>query len=312
MATHEESSALATNLTSTSRIDPPHEVSSPAGEASLVETAPAAEPIAMGQPVTDEPSENQIRLQADQLASHLRKRQSELDHREAELNSRIARWEAESRSARLWMDERETEVASRSEELSKQQQEVERRLARLAAVEAAQAKGGRRSPADATAPGEQSATAAQYRLVLADLERKREAVQRRADHVDHCRASLIQLRDELTRMHRETLEIRLATEELWVQLSGAAPPAALTRSLGRIRTRLAEQYQQANAELAEQKTELESVRSQLIEQHETLRVQKQRFDQWLVHRQEELEQQASCLVAREQELIAREEAVAAA
>ena len=104
------------------------------------------------------------------------------------------------------------------------------------------------------------------------------------------------------RIHRETLEIRLATEELWVQLSGAAPPAALVRSLGRIRTKLADQYRQAGAELAEQKKELEAIRGQLNTQHEKLVEHKRRLEQWAAGRQEECEKQAARLVAREEQL----------
>ena len=107
-------------------------------------------------------------------------------------------------------------------------------------------------------------------------------------------------------MHRETLEIRLATEELWVQLSGAAPPAALTGSLGRIRTKLAEQYHHANAELAEQKKELETIRGQLLEQHKTVLDQKRRFEQWASGCQEECQRTASRLVARERQLYQEE------
>lgn len=297
-----ESSVEATNLTATNRIDPPHEAYS---------TVPAPDPSAVlppstATPVADEPAAEQIRLQADQLAAHLRSRQKELDHREAELNSRIARWESESRAARLWLDERDADVASRDDESARQQQEVEKRLARLAAAEAVLEKRGQQpgQPAgldENPAVGEQAAATQQQ--AMAELEQRRQAVQRRAEHVDQCRAALVQLRDELGRMHRETLEIRLATEELWVQLSGDAPPAALTRSLGRIRTKLAEQYRHANAELAEQRKELEAIRVQLVEQHAALAVEKRRFDEWIADRQQELDQQASRLVAREDELL---------
>ena len=104
-------------------------------------------------------------------------------------------------------------------------------------------------------------------------------------------------------MHRETLEIRLATEELWIKLSGAVPPAALTHSLGRIRNRLADQYRLANAELLEQKKELESIRDQLVEQYQKLVEQKQQFERWMDARQEESQQQASMLIAREQAIL---------
>ena len=142
----------------------------------------------------------------------------------------------------------------------------------------------------------------QIQQSTADLEQKRQAIQRRADHVDQCRTALEQLRAELGCIHRETLEIRLATEELWVQLSGAAPPAALVRSLGCIRAKLADQYRQANAELAEQKKELETMRAQLSIEHGKLVEHKRQFEQRAASRQEECEKQASRLVAREQQV----------
>ncbi len=328
--------------------------------------------------VADAPGAEQIHLQADQLAAHLRSRQKDLDYREAELNARLAKFESEGRAVRLWLAERETELATRGEKLTNrdeqvtrrskelvnreeelarrqrdllaEQQEASQRLSRLAAAEAAQEKRSsgaagrqeqesrrvtaalaarkkqldeaegrlveaqtetqhlreqlssqRQTLAEETAAMRQQ-MAAEHQRAMADLEQKRQAVQRRADHVDQSFAALKDLRAELGRMHRETLEIRLATEELWVQLSGAAPPAALTQSLGRIRSKLAEQYHQANAELVQQKKELEALRGQLLEQHETVVDQKRRFEQWATGCQEECQRAASRLVAREQQL----------
>jgi chromosome segregation ATPase len=107
-------------------------------------------------------------------------------------------------------------------------------------------------------------------------------------------------------MHRETLEIRLATEELWAELSGTAPAAALTRSLGRIRSRLAEHYRTANLELHQKKEELEQLRGQLSQQYEKLVRQKRNFDAWVAECREEVEQQAARLVARGEDLDRRE------
>jgi hypothetical protein len=143
----------------------------------------------------------------------------------------------------------------------------------------------------------------QKRQALAELEKKRQTLQRRGKHVDQCRAALLQLRSELQQMHRETLEIRLTTEELWIKLSSAAPPAALTHSLGRIRNRLADQYRLANAELIEKKTELESIRDQMVEQYGKFVEQKRQFEHWMECRHKESQQQASMLMAREQTLL---------
>jgi hypothetical protein len=134
------------------------------------------------------------------------------------------------------------------------------------------------------------------------LEKKRALLEGRAERVEKCRNALVQLRGELQRLHRETLEVRLATEELWAQLSGAAPPAALTRSLGRIRTQLADQYRTANAELLEQKKELESIRDQLAGQYEKLVEQKKVFERWADDRRQDAETQSARLIAREREI----------
>ena len=357
----------STNLTGTQRIDRPHQRRDATSESPSVAT-----------PLDVELDAEQIRRQADQLAAHLRTRQKELDARESELNSRIAKWESDARTSRLLLAERESdwaacgeqlarqqqelaaqceaianrqqEVAAREQAVSKQEQEVERRLARLAAAEAARQKQAaatimRQDPeqlrmAESLAARERQLNESEARLVeaqaetkklrkqllshqraldeeaaatrqrmalehrqaTADLQQQRQAVQRRADHVDHSRAALRQLRGELECMHRETLEIRLATEELWAQISGAAPSAAITQSLGRIRAKLAEQHQQANAEIADRKKELEAIRGQLARQHTTLVEQKRRFDLWADGCREECQQQASRLVARQQQL----------
>ncbi len=144
---------------------------------------------------------------------------------------------------------------------------------------------------------------ARQRQALADLEKKRRVLEERGKSVDQCRAGLLELRGELQRMHRETLEIHLATEELWLKLSGSAPAAALTRSLGRIRKRLADQYRLANAELIKRKEEMESVRDQLVEQYRKLAGQKQEFGRRLEAEQKESQRQAAEMTAREQALL---------
>lgn len=151
------------------------------------------------------------------------------------------------------------------------------------------------------ARAERQRVAAAERLALAELEGKRQSLERRSEHVDECQAALEQLRSELGVMHRETLEIRLATEELWVQLSGSDPPAAMTRSLEKVRAKLADHYRTANAELAERGKELRTLRNQLADEHQKLLGKKEEFEQWAARRQQEIEQQAQRLIAQEEE-----------
>lgn len=94
------------------RVDAPHEA------ANLARGSAADEPAPAVQLAPDESLSEQISLQAAQLAAHLRSRQQELDHREAELNSRIARLESDARAARLWIDQHETDLTSREADLA--------------------------------------------------------------------------------------------------------------------------------------------------------------------------------------------------
>jgi septal ring factor EnvC (AmiA/AmiB activator) len=107
-------------------------------------------------------------------------------------------------------------------------------------------------------------------------------------------------------MHRETLDVRLATEELWVQLSGSTPPAALAESLGEMRNRLSQHYRESAADLSRQKSELEAARTEMAEQLEAVMKRKQEVDDWARRQEEELRQQAKRLRDRETEIRQRE------
>jgi hypothetical protein len=270
-----------------------------------------------------------LHAQAEQLADHLRARQKELDHREASLNARAAQLEREERAAQIWLSERTAELEARAQEppetaviqgraLARQAEELAKRHRELEASEARldaeRAEANRlhelliadRRMADGELQAERQRLRAEQLRMAADIEQQRRSVHERAEQVDQARESLNQVRDELGLMHRETLEIRLATEELWSKLSGSISPEDLTRSLARIRTRLADHYRLANGELVEKKEELEQLRQQLDEQYERMLRQKRQFDQWSVECREETEQQAVALAARSRELDQRE------
>ena len=264
-----------------------------------------------------------MRTQAAQLAEHLRSRQKDLDHREAEINARTAQLESDIRSARLWLTKRMAELdqagqRSGSEEeeaacaelvgqttnaLAAERQQLAEEEARLnrqyAEVQQLQEQlSARWQAADQQDQERRERLEEEHRRALANLEEQRRIVRRRSEHIDRSRTAMEQLRDELGRLHRETLELRLATEELWAQLSGAAPPAALVQSLGRIRSKLAEHFRLANAELRGQKEELRKIQQELVEQHQKLAEEKREFDHWAAARQNEADQQAARLAAR--------------
>jgi len=94
-----------------------------------------------------------------------------------------------------------------------------------------------------------------------------------------------------------------------MQLSGKAPPAALTQSLGKIRSRLANEYRRADDDLAHQKEELEAIREELLQQHDRLVKQQHEFQQSCARQRQQDEQMAERLVAREQQLQQQESAL---
>jgi hypothetical protein len=276
-----------------------------------------------------EAAAQQMRTQAAQLAEHLRARQKDLDHREAEINARTAQLESDLRSARLWLNERMAEIQRPGEQPGLEEATCAKSAPRTAEAPAAERQqfeeeearlsrqyaelrqlqeqlSARQQAAEQQDQARRERLEEEHRRALAELEEQRRIVRRRGEHVDRGRAAMEQLRGELGRLHRETLEFRLATEELWTQLSGAAPPAALVQSLGRIRSKLAEHFRLANAELRGQKEELRKIQHELVEQHQKLVEQKRQFDRWAAARQKEADEQAARLAARERQLERRQ------
>ncbi len=96
--------------------------------------------------------------------------------------------------------------------------------------------------------------------------------------------------------------MRLATEEIWAQLSGALAPASLARSIAQVRGKLGDHYRLTLDEIATRSERLESVRHDLAVQFDALEEQRQELHGWAERRVADVESQAARLVAREQEL----------
>lgn len=117
------------------RVDAAHRVSAEVGENIVPMRPEVADPV-VGAGAAEETSVattiKQVRTQAAQLATHLQRQQATVDHRESELNARLASMENEIRAARLWLNQRHDELAARSSQLDQRQCELEQREAALA------------------------------------------------------------------------------------------------------------------------------------------------------------------------------------
>jgi hypothetical protein len=138
------------------------------------------------------------------------------------------------------------------------------------------------------------------------LTRKAQILDQREAELEQRAAALEQLQEELRAAQREVLEIRLATEETWLQLQGALAPASLSRSISQLRVRLADHFRLAAEEASERRLDLERVRLELAKEHTHLQDQRQDLESWLIRREQDIEQRAARLVKREQELDSQE------
>lgn len=139
-------------------------------------------------------------------------------------------------------------------------------------------------------------------LAKQEQAHKETLLRERSERVDEREAAIQRLQVELQASQREVLEMRLATEETWAQLTGALAPASLSRSIAQVRTRLADHYGQMLAQLEDRRAELDTVADQLAEEQERLEDHGRQLQGWAQRRDEEFEQQAARLIAREREL----------
>jgi hypothetical protein len=243
------------------RIDAPHATPSPANESLSQREHLAAEPSlasAVSEAAEGATALQQLRTQAVQLTDHLTSRQDDLDGREATLLAREAELESGLQNARLWFAEREAELDERRERWLKERRDSQRQLETA------------RQDLDQ-----------QRRREWADLNKKRLAVSRRAEEVDRAWVALQQLHDEVGRIHRETLQLRLANEELRAELRPCLPAETQERMLNNLRARLSDEYRRAGEALARQKHELLELRRELAEQHRKLSGQRDKAERSL-------------------------------
>lgn len=202
------------------------------------------------------PPGDPLRTQAIQLAEHLLARQQELDRQEAELKTQAADLQAAIHRAQVWFREQQADVEKLREQWLVERRKAEQELQAL-----------------------RDRLEQQRRQDLADLQQKRCAVERRAEEVDRAWVALNQMYEEIGRMHRETLALRLANEELRAQIDARIPPKTRQRMLEQIRAKLWQEYRRASEHLARQKEELLAIQRQLANQYRQLLEQRKQITQ---------------------------------
>ncbi len=110
------------------------------------------------------------------------------------------------------------------------------------------------------------------------------------------------LHEQLTTIQRDTLEMRLAVEELWSKISSQTPPAKVTQDPRPDPARLAEVHRAERDELGRRRAELEEISTRLDQEQARLQRRHAELERWLAAKNTQIEADADHLMAREKEL----------
>ena len=143
-------------------------------------------------------------------------------------------------------------------------------------------------------------------LDASEIESERRLLAERKLELDRRKAMLQRMHDETQSLHREALEMRLVTEQLWIEISGKAPAEHVTELLNTLRSRLHERYAEEQKSIDADRAELTNVQRTIERKQEEIREQSRRLQEWVESRHDELKSIASEIDARSMMLDRRE------
>ncbi len=143
-------------------------------------------------------------------------------------------------------------------------------------------------------------------LDASELESERRMLAERKNELDRRQATLQRMQSDTQAMHREALEMRLVTEQLWVEISDQAAPEHVQELLNSLRARLDEHYAEQQSGIDNQASELVTLKETIEQKQEELRSQSAQLQQWVEDRHDEIKSYAAEVDAREMLLDRRE------
>lgn len=136
---------------------------------------------------------------------------------------------------------------------------------------------------------EREAWSSERQIQLAELRRQQELMTSLSENLESRRIRLDRLRAELEDTHRSTLEMRLAVEETWVDLTQAIGPDESRHRVEQVRNTLVGYYRQLHEGLVEQRrehleaqTKFERLRTEFLDERKKLM-------DWIAARDSELQ-----------------------
>ncbi|GIW94491.1 MAG: hypothetical protein KatS3mg110_2532 [Pirellulaceae bacterium] len=136
-----------------------------------------------------------------------------------------------------------------------------------------------------------------YRARLETLRQQQEQLwQRRQKNLRQLALMAQAARNEALKLHGESLELRLAAEEILRRLAGHLSPGR-QQVTARIRAMVADFFGRRHAELQKERRQLLMLRQELADLRRQLSEQRESLQHWLDHRHECLENEAARLLA---------------
>ena len=123
---------------------------------------------------------------------------------------------------------------------------------------------------------------------LADIERKQEQLRLHAAALETRRQQLEELRRDVEQTHGESLELRLAVEEAYAQLTRTVGEEATRERVEQARLLLAEHYRNSRDTLAIHSQELERLQARLTQERNDLLFERQALAEWIAAQEQQL------------------------
>lgn len=145
-------------------------------------------------------------------------------------------------------------------------------------------------------------------LQLADLRRQQDMLALHANNLESRRERLDKLRAELEETHRTTLEMRMAIEEAWAQMTQACGADVAQQRLDHAQQHLSGHYRGLRDALIEQRREIDEMRQMFQSQRDEFRSEQQTLSEWATSQERALRERESDLQTQAEQLNVRESA----
>jgi hypothetical protein len=143
---------------------------------------------------------------------------------------------------------------------------------------------------------------------LADLRRQQDMLALHANNLEGRRERLDKLRAELEETHRTTLEMRMAIEEAWAQMTQTCGAEVAEQRLAQAQQQLSGHYRGLREALIEQRRELDELRQAFQTQRDEFRVEQQTLAEWAATQERSLREREAALQTQAEQLNVRESA----